>query len=183
MSSRCYSSYRRLPLVILCVLNFTVLPVYAQSNGPFKIALSAPALSPNSTLNGTVVDEQNAVVPNAAVLVADVNGRFKRQLKTDRDGSFAVQLLAPANYTVSVQHLGFVRAEVKDVILRVNERLALKIQLRVGSVGGTVMVDTHTGSLRQSPEIVTSIDGKFVENLPLSGRNLQPLLTLIPGTV
>jgi hypothetical protein len=183
MSSRSYRSYPRLTLLLLCLLVITVSPNYAQSNGPFRTALSAHALSPNSTLNGTVVDERDAVVPDAVVLVTDVNGTFKRQLKTDRDGSFAVQLLAPANYTVSVQHLGFVRAEIKDVILRVNDRLALKIQLKVGSVGGTVVVDTHTGSLRQSPEMVTMIEGKFVENLPLSGRSLQPLISLTPGTV
>lgn len=183
MSTRCCRSYLRLTIIPLCLLVFTVSTDYAQSNGPFRTTLSAHALSPNCTLNGTVVDEQEAVVPNAAVLVTDVNGRFKRQLKTDRDGSFAVQLLAPGNYTVSVQHLGFVPAEIKDVILKVNDRLALKIQLRVGSVGGTVTVDSSTGSLRHTPEIVTSIDGKFVENLPLSGRSLQPLILLTPGTV
>ena len=183
MSTRCYRSYLRLTLIPLCVLVLNVSSDYAQSNGPFRTALSAHALSPNSTLNGTVVDEQDAVVPNAAVLVTDANGKFKRQLRTDRDGSFAVQLLAPANYTVSVQHLGFVRAEIKDVILRVNDRLALKIQLRVGSIGGRVTVDTQTGSPRLTPEIVTSIEGQFVENLPLSGRSLQPLISLTPGTV
>ncbi|MFN2510012.1 MAG: carboxypeptidase-like regulatory domain-containing protein [Pyrinomonadaceae bacterium] len=168
-------------LVLLCLLVFAVSPHYAQSNGPFTTALSAHAISPNSTLNGIVVDEQNAVVPSAVVLVTDVKGRFKRQLETDRDGRFAVQLLAPANYTVSVQHLGFARAEIKDVILRVNDRLVLKIQLRIGSVDGRVMVDTHTGSLRQSPELATNIDPTFVENLPLTGRTLQPLISLIPG--
>src|SRR5687767_171491 len=130
MSTRCYRSYPRRTLTLLCLLVLTVSTDYAQSNGSFSTALRS--LRPNSILNGTVVDERDAVVPHAAVLVTDINGRFKRQLKTDRDGSFAVQLVAPANYTVSVQHLGFVRVEIKDVILKVNDRLALKIQLRVG---------------------------------------------------
>ena len=181
MSTRCYRSYPRRTLTLLCLLVLTVSTDYAQSNGSFSTALRS--LRPNSILNGTVVDERDAVVPHAAVLVTDINGRFKRQLKTDRDGSFAVQLVAPANYTVSVQHLGFVRVEIKDVILKVNDRLALKIQLRVGSIGETVTVDSHHSTLRQSPEIVTNIDGKFVENLPLSGRTLQPLILLTPGTV
>jgi hypothetical protein len=183
MSTRCYRSYLKLTFVTLCLLVFTASSNYGQSNGPFRTVFGPYAFSPNSTLNGTVVDEQDAVVPNAAVLVTDVNGRLKRQLKTDRDGSFAVHLPAPGNYTVSVQHVGFVRAEIKDVILSVNDRLALKIQLRVGSIGGTVKVETYTGSLRLTPEIVTSIDGEFLENLPLSGRSLQPLISLTPGTV
>ena len=68
------------------------------------------------------------------------------------------------------------------MILKVNDRLALKIQLRVGSV-----VKSHgrcyAGSLRHTPEIATSIDGRFVENLPLNGRSLQPWIWLSPGTV
>jgi hypothetical protein len=123
------------------------------------------------------------VVPDASVLVTEVDGTFQRQLKTDRAGTFAVQLLAPGHYTVSVQHIGFMPAEVKDVALKVNDRIALRIQLRVGGVGGTVTVDAGNGSLRQTPEIVTSIDSKFVENLPLNGRSLQPLISLSPGTV
>ncbi|MGH9881204.1 MAG: carboxypeptidase-like regulatory domain-containing protein, partial [Pyrinomonadaceae bacterium] len=87
---------------------------------------AAGALSLNSTLNGTVVDEQDAVLPDATVLVADVNGGLKRQVKTDRDGSFTVQLRAPGSYTVSVQHRGFIPAEIKDVILRVNDHVVLK---------------------------------------------------------
>jgi hypothetical protein len=183
MSTRCCRSYLRQTLIPLCLFVFTVSTAYGQSNGPFRTTLGAHALSPNSTLNGTVVDEQDAVVPNAAVLVTDVNERFKRQVKTERDGSFAFQLIAPGNYTVSVHHLGFVPAEITDVILKANDHLALKIQLRVGSVGGIVTVDAGNGPLRHSPEIVTSVDGKFVENLPLNGRSLQPLISITPGTV
>src|SRR5688572_14961634 len=110
-------------LLPLCLLVFTVSTSYAQTNAPSKLTLSAHAVSPNSTLNGIVVDEKDAVVPEAVVLVTGVDGTFKRQLKTDRSGCFAVQLLAPRNYTVSVQRVGFVPTEVKDVILKINDRL------------------------------------------------------------
>jgi Carboxypeptidase regulatory-like domain/TonB dependent receptor len=183
MSTRCDRPYLTLTLLPLCLLVFAVSTGYAQTNAPFRKTLSAHAVSPNSTLNGTVVDEEDAVVTDATVLVTDVDGRFRRQLKTDRTGSFAVQLFAPGNYTVAVEHIGFVPAEIKDVILKVNDHLALKIQLRVGSVDGTVTVDAGNGSLRNAAEIVTSIDGKFVEKLPLNGRSLQPLMWLSPGTV
>ncbi|MCM3906467.1 MAG: TonB-dependent receptor [Pyrinomonadaceae bacterium] len=183
MSTRCCSSYLRQTLIPLCLFVLTVSTAQGQSNGPFRTTLGAHALSPNSTLNGTVVDEQDAVVPDASVLVTDVKEGFRRQVKTERDGTFAVQVLAPGNYTVSVRHLGFVPAEITDVILKANDRLALKIRLRVGSVGGIVTVDAGHGSLRHTPEIVTSIDGRFVENLPMSGKSLQPLILLTPGTV
>ena len=167
----------------ICLLAAITLTVNAQSNGSFGTPLTARALSATSLLRGTVVDEQDAVVPNAAVLLTNINGKFRRQVKTDHDGSFAVELLAPANYTVSVQHLGFVPAEIKNVVLKVNDSLTLRIQLKVGGLGGTVSVDASNGILRHTPEIMTSADGKFIENVPLSGRSLQPLLSLTPGTV
>ena len=68
------------------------------------------------------------------------------------------------------------------MVLKINDRLALKIQLKVGGVGGTVAVD-GTRFLRHTPEMVTSLDGKLVENLPLSGKTLQPLVLLTPGAV
>ena len=55
--------------------------------------------------------------------------------------------------------------------------------MRVGSIGETVTVEAGPGSLRHTPDILTSIDRGFIENLPLSGRTLQPLISLVPGTV
>ncbi|MGH9966324.1 MAG: TonB-dependent receptor domain-containing protein, partial [Pyrinomonadaceae bacterium] len=183
MSTRCFRSYLTQTLISLCLLVFIFSTDYAQDNGPFRTTLSTHELSPNSTLYGTVVDEQNAVVPNASVLVTQVSERFKRQLKTDRDGNFAVKLHAPGNYTVSVQQHGFRPAEIKNLILNIDDQIALKIQLRVGAIGETVKVEAGPASLRHAPGVVTDIDAGFLENLPLSGRTLQPLISLTPGTV
>lgn len=164
--------------LLLCI----VPPGQGQDNGSFGTAHGAYTPSIKSTLNGTVVDEQEAVVAGAVVQIKAVTGGLQTQLKTARDGSFVVELPAPASYTLLVQHRGFI-AESRRVLLPVNDSFALRIQLRVGSIGETVNVDAGPSSPSHNAARVTQINGEFVENLPLSGRSLQPLILLSPGTV
>jgi hypothetical protein len=165
-------------------LSFLLLPTsQAQTIGVFGAPSRAAERPLTATLNGTIVDERDAVVPEANVLVRDVEGALKREVKTNRDGRFVVELLAPRSYTVSVQHQGFRPAEIKNLILNVDDHIALKIQLRVRGIGETVTIDDNPDSLRHTPAVSTHIEGSFVENLPLNGRTLQPLISLTPGTV
>jgi hypothetical protein len=130
-----------------------------------------------------VVDERDAVVPEAEVLVADLDGALKTEAKTNRDGNFAFQLFAPRSYTILVQHQGFRPAEIKNIALNVEDQLALRIQLRVRNIGESITIDNGFDSLRQSPAVGVAVGGNFVQNLPLSGKTLQPIVSLIPGTV
>ena len=178
------STRRRLPLFQL-LTSFLLLPVVApaslaQGSAPFGSAPSAYAPSPTATLDGTVVDEHDAVVPEASVLVKDVKGEIKRRAKTSHDGSFAFPL-PPGIYTVAVERRGFLPVEVKGVVLMVNDRRALKVRLKVGNIGEAVTVEA--ASRRSSPAVATVVDHGFAENLPLNGRSLQPLISLTPGTV
>jgi hypothetical protein len=132
-------------------------------------------------LGGTVVDENDAVVPAASVSVRDVRTGIKKEATTDRIGLFTVRELPPGNYTVAVQHQGFATAEVRGLSLRVNDQLALKIRLKVGLVGETVTVDAESSVVHWSPAVATTLNRQMVENLPLNGRSFQPVITLTPG--
>ena len=57
-----------------------------------------------ATLSGTVVDENDAVVPEASVLVKDSSKIIKREARTSRVGVFIITQLPPGNYTVSFMH-------------------------------------------------------------------------------
>ena len=100
------------------------------------------ANSPLATarLAGTVVDDNDAVVPGATVLVNNADKGIKKATRTNDIGLFAVTELLPGNYTVAVQHHGFCTAEIRGLALKVNDQLALKIQLKVGQVAA----DSHT---------------------------------------
>jgi hypothetical protein len=133
------------------------------------------------TLLGTVVDENDAVVPEAKVSVKDFGKTIRKETTTSRAGIFIISELPPANYTVAVQQQGFATAEIRGLSLKVNDQLALKIQLKVGQVSETVTVDADSSIVQRSAVVATTINRQVIENLPLSGRSLQPVISLAPG--
>ncbi|MGH9902798.1 MAG: carboxypeptidase regulatory-like domain-containing protein, partial [Pyrinomonadaceae bacterium] len=181
MTAKC----RRSPLTRILIavgLLLALAPAgMAQSGEPLGAAPAVYALPPTATLDGTVVDEHDAVVADASVLVKEVKGKLERRSRTSRDGSFVFPLLPLGNYNVAVERRGFLPAEVRDVVLKVNDHLPLKIRLKVGHVGETVTVKAALA--RSSPAVATTIDRGFAENLPLNARTLQPLILRTPGAV
>ncbi len=144
----------------------------------------ATAQSPTATLTGTVTDQNDAVVPGVNIAVISIAQGFQRSTVTDGEGAFVVPLLPAGNYTVKAEHEGFSPAEARDVILNVNDRVALKIQLKVGNLNSqTVDVLDTPALIDQSPAVGTTVDRQFVANLPLNGRSFQALIALTPGVV
>src|SRR5215813_6255972 len=139
---------------------------------------SSPA---TASLAGMVVDENDAVVPQATVLVKRLTRQVRKESKTNPVGLFSITELPPGDYTVAVQHEGFATAEIKGLSLRVNDQLALKIQLRVGQIGETVTIDPDTSIVHRSPAVSTTLGRPIIESLPNNGRSLQSMITLAPG--
>ena len=135
------------------------------------------------TLTGIVVDQNNAVVPGADVLVKDVSESIRRKATTGNDGGFIILRLPPGYYTVAVRHQGFATAEVRDVALKTRDQLALKIQLKLGYIGETVTVGADDSTSRKNPALGLNLNKHLIEDLPVNGRSLQPLITLTPGIV
>lgn len=145
-------------------------------------ASDAPSAA-TATLSGVVMDENNAVIPGAAVSVKDTGRGLQKETVTASDGTFTITELLPGSYTVAVQHQGFSTAEVKDVSLRTGEQTRLKIQLKVGDIGVTVSIAADSAPFIKSISPGLSLERQAIENLPINGRSLQTLMLLAPGTV
>jgi carboxypeptidase family protein/TonB-dependent receptor-like protein len=144
----------------------------------------ASAQSPTATLTGTVTDQNDAVIPGVNIEVISIAQGFHRSTVSDNEGAFIVPLLPAGNYTVKAEREGFSPTEARDVILNVNDRVALKIQLKVGNINSqTVDVLDTPALIDQSPAVGTTVDRQFVANLPLNGRSFQSLIALTPGVV
>ncbi len=146
-----------------------------------KAFIVADPLPATATLLGTVVDENDAVVPEATVSVKDISKTIRKETKTSHVGVFIISALPPGNYTVAVQQQGFATAEIKGLALKINDQLALRIQLKVGQVGETVIVDPDSSIVQRSAVVGTTLNRQMIENLPLNGRSLQPVISLTPG--
>jgi hypothetical protein len=147
-------------------------------------AITVTAQSATATLSGTVSDQNGALVSNANVAVINIAQGFQRNAVTTSDGTFVVSLLPPGAYTVKTEREGFTTSEVKNVVLNINDRVSLQIELKVGGVSGiNVDVVDRISLANDSPAIGTVVDHQFVENLPLNGHSFQSLIFQTPGTI
>ena len=110
-----------------------------------SVALSVLAQSTTATLGGTVTDQNGAVVPGVSIAVINIEQGFQRSTKTDEEGTFVVPLLPPGNYVVKAEREGFTTSELPNIVLNVNDRISIAIQLKVGSLQGqTVNVNRQS---------------------------------------
>ena len=168
-------AFRPVALAVFILLSF----IFCQSS-----VNNAWAQSATATLSGVITDPAGSVVSGANVAVISIAQGFMRSTTSNSDGIFIVPLLPPGNYTVKVEHEGFNPFESRDVVLNVNDQRLLNIELKVGNLKDvTVDVIESSPLLDDSPAVGTTVDRQFVNNLPLSGRSLQPLINLSPGVV
>src|SRR6266850_1740174 len=145
--------------------------------------VAALAQGTTATLSGNVTDQNGAVIPDVSIAVINITQGFQRSATTNGEGTFVVPLLPPGKYTVKAEHAGFTPTEVRDVVLNVNDQVAIKIHLNVGTITQAVEIVDGASLISESPAVGTVVDRQFVENLPLNGRSFQSLIALTPGVV
>ena len=148
---------------------------------------SASAQSAGGWVSGTVFDEDGAVITGAAVTAFNPATGLERRTVTNGEGYFSIPLLPAGLYSVTVQRDGFKTVDVRDVTVSDASRPALRVRLTVGSVEEYVVVTAESAGGFGGEEGPSSVSVSFgpdrVENLPLNGRSLQSLVSLVPGAV
>jgi hypothetical protein len=140
--------------------------------------------SPNGIISGLVLDPTGGTIPGAEIRIANDATGIQYTGKTNGEGIYVVTNLPPGTYRLQVSKIGFKTLIKPDIVLNVQDSLALDFTLPVGAAseiitvtGGAPLVNTESGS------VSTVIDHRFVENLPLNGRSFNALLQLTPGVV
>lgn len=138
--------------------------------------------STNADLNGTVIDEQDAVIVGATIKIVDKSKAFEQTRLTDNDGYFIFSHLVPGEYVLTAEQNGF-NTSRSNVILNVNDRSSIKIQLKVAEAGAVVEVNDAGALVDETSTVKTVVDRQFIENQPLNGRSFQTLVELSPGVI
>src|SRR3984885_12840825 len=140
--------------------------------------------SPNGIINGLVLDPTGGAIAGAEVRIVNDATGVQYVGKTNDEGIYVVTNLPPGTYRLQVSRIGFKTLIKPDIILSVQDSLAINFSLPVGASfevvtvqGGAPLVNTESGT------VSTVIDRSFVENLPLNGRSFQTLILLTPGVV
>jgi hypothetical protein len=150
----------------------------------FLLVRLSAAQSPSGAISGMVVDPTGATIAGAEIVVVNDATRVQYPGKTNDEGIYVIPNLPPGAYRLQVSKVGFKTIIKPDVVLNVQDALAINFTLPLGAIseivtieGGAPLVNTESGS------VSTVIGQELIEKLPLNGRSFNTLLQLTPGVV
>jgi hypothetical protein len=133
-------------------------------------------------IQGTIVDNAGAVIPDVDLSVREVNTGIVQKAQTNKDGLFVLANLRPGTYEVTTQKEGFAESVRNGIAIRVGDQVTINISLSIGTVSSTVQVSSDAPLVRTDDTIVGSvIDETTIKQLPLRGRTAFDLALLTPG--
>src|SRR5262245_21855300 len=98
--------------------------------------LAAPAFAQSTTgsFQGTVRDEQNAVVAGATVTVRNVDTNARRTAVSDSQGRWRVPNLPVGNYEVQIELAGFAGVVRSGLTLALNQDAVVDMTVKAATV-------------------------------------------------
>ena len=116
--------------------------------------------STTGTIRGTVTDSTGAVISGATVTVTSKATGQVRTAKSDSSGQYAVGLLPPEIYTISISAEGFKTEQPAPVTVVVTETARADAKMVLGSKSETVEVTSQAGALQvENATLGTVVDG------------------------
>lgn len=150
----------------LALLILNVDPAFAQATG---------------RIEGIVSDTTGSALPGTTVTARNVDTNQSRVVVSDSDGAYSITPLAVGSYQVIFELAGF-RTNTIPLELNVNQVARIDPKMELGGVSETMTVTAAAPVIdKVTSYIGTLIDEEQVENLPLNGRNITQLATLVPG--
>src|SRR4029453_13692470 len=149
------------------------------------VPVSVRAQTSTGQIAITVVDTSGGVGPGATAQVAGSDTRnVVRTLVTDEHGAAVAPLLQPGRYDIEVELAGFQKLVRKGIDLRVNDVVALRLELRPGGANETVTVTGEAALLQEKThDLGQVVDEQTIQKLPLNGRNYLQLGNLTARAV
>jgi hypothetical protein len=162
-------------------------PIYCAVAFLLAVALLAGDGQSQTTtsggLSGVVIDQTNAVVPDAAVEIKDVAKGTTQSAKTDGEGVYQFSFLRPTAYRLSVTHPGF-REERRAVTVQVGSSVTVNVTLQVASTGSEIVVSGEAPLIHgDNADVSVTMNQKQISEVPNPGNDLTYIVQTSPGVV
>jgi hypothetical protein len=152
------------------------------------LALAAPAFGQsqaiNGTIEGTIVDDQGAVLPGVTVTVTNIDTGDTRTVVTNESGLYRAPLLPLGTYRVSAELQGFRTYEQTGITITAGRTAVVDVKMTVGQLQETITVTADSplvdlGKIEQGRTLTEA----EIKTLPLTSRNPYNFAVLQPGVV
>ena len=140
------------------------------------------------TVNGTVTDQKDDVVPGARVEILNTRTGEVKTTVTDERGGYAFGNLQVGVYKITLSHTSFKTKVIEDLHVEANKVFRYDAHLEVGELKETVVVTSDANPPLQTDRTDLNITqtSRQINDLPLTGslgRNYQSMMMLVPGAV
>ncbi len=134
------------------------------------------------TIEGTVTDVNDAVVPGVTVTVTSPNLIRAQSATTDDNGTFRILNLPPGRYAVTIEaSKGFARFEQSDVEVNLSKTSSVDVRLQAEGAAASVDITTTAGATVDTASNTTgsNVSTEQFSNFPTQ-RTVQSLYTIAP---
>lgn len=124
------------------------------------------AQSPSATINGLVLDPSGAAIAGANIVVVNDATGVQYTTKTNREGIYVVPNVPPGPYRIQVSNAGFKTIIKPDIVIHIQDALAINFTLPIGAVSEIVTVAGGGPLLNvENAAVSTVVDRTYVENM------------------
>ena len=132
---------------------------------------------------GSVSDPSSASVPDAAITLTNLGTNETRTTTTGTSGTYTFPNVSGGRYRLEIEKSGF-KKQVNEFDVKVDVTARVDAALELGAVSESVVVTSEAPLLQtDSSSLGQVVDQAQVAATPLSGRNVNNLLTLVPGVI
>ena len=166
--------YKSLRVMALCLTLFLI-PRWVCAQGDL------------GALTGSILDPTGALVPEAQVIITNMDTGVKWEVKSSTAGYYRVPV-PPGKYQVEVLKEGFKASLAKNLIVSVAQVVTIDLTLQMGSATQSITVTTEAPLLTPSTaEVGGSITPQEFDTLPViisdGGRPIDSFIwASLPGT-
>jgi hypothetical protein len=126
----------------------------------------------NGQIEGTVLDQNNAAVPNATITVTNIETGPTRTVATNDSGTYRFPLLPLGTYRISAQAANFKKLVREGITLTTGGTATVDLILPAGEVQEVVTVSSDTSVADAGKtDLGRVMNSREVQNLPLVPRN------------
>ncbi len=138
--------------------------------------------STSQEIAGFVRDSTGATVPNVSVSARSTATGLTRSATSNEGGYYVISNLPIGDYEISAEATGFKKFIKTNVILTVNAKLTVDVNLELGALAQSITVAAEAAQIESSNgDVGRLVTGEQATELQLNGRNFAQLLALLPG--
>src|SRR5271156_404210 len=138
-----------------------------------------------TSIQGTVTDPTQAVIPGATLTLKDLQTNEIRTSTSSGTGVYNFNALPSDHFDLTAEKSGFQKQIISDLQLIPEQANSVNVILQPGGASTTVTVNGNTVPAldTETADTATSISGNQIEHMPIYERDPTSLIRLAPGAL